>query len=40
MRTRTCANPKPQHGGKNCEDQGLGAAEETSPCNEYPCPSM
>ena len=26
------------HGGKNCTEQGLGAAEEVSPCNEDPCP--
>merc|ERR1712168_154967 len=33
-RTRTCTNPKPAHGGKDC----VGDAEETKKCNENPCP--
>jgi len=33
-RTRTCTNPKPAHGGKDC----VGPAEETRPCNQGPCP--
>ena len=38
-RERTCTNPTPAHGGKDCEDQGLGEAEESVACNEDPCPS-
>lgn len=34
VRTRTCNNPVPQHGGKNCE----GPASETTEC-EVPCPT-
>ena len=37
-RSRTCANPRPQHGGATCEDQNLGPAKETSKCNTKPCP--
>jgi len=33
-RTRTCSNPPPQFGGKNCE----GSLEETEACNVKPCP--
>ena len=36
-RTRKCDNPSPQNGGKNCEEQGLGAASETAICEEAPC---
>jgi len=32
-RTRTCTNPAPQHGGKDC----VGDAKETRKCNESPC---
>lgn len=32
-RTRTCTNPKPAHGGKNC----VGNAEETRKCNDKLC---
>ncbi|XP_058944976.2 coadhesin-like [Pocillopora verrucosa] len=35
-RTRTCTNPSPSHGGKNCE--GLGPANKTQECNPDPCP--
>nr|XP_058959478.1 coadhesin-like [Pocillopora verrucosa] len=35
-KTRTCANPAPQHGGKDCSE--LGPAEMTLSCNEQPCP--
>ena len=37
-RERNCTNPSPAHGGLNCTEQGLGAAEETLPCNEHLCP--
>ena len=33
-RTRTCTNPAPAHGGKNCE----GAVDEVQECNDKPCP--
>merc|ERR1712002_409918 len=32
--TRTCTNPKPQHGGKPCE----GENKATASCNDGPCP--
>ena len=35
-RGRTCDNPPPQHGGKNCS--GLGPATEVDSCNSFPCP--
>jgi len=33
--TRTCTNPPPSNGGKNCSD--LGPAEEMASCNEQGC---
>lgn len=33
-RTRTCSNPPPAHGGKNCE----GAVDEVEECNTQLCP--
>lgn len=36
-RTRTCDNPKPLYGGKNCTR--LGPANETRACNTFYCPS-
>lgn len=36
-RSRTCTNPKPQNGGKDCAL--LGPAAETQSCNSQPCPS-
>ena len=33
--TRTCTNPPPSNGGKDCSD--LGAAQKTLPCNEQEC---
>ncbi|XP_074624580.1 SCO-spondin-like isoform X4 [Acropora palmata] len=33
-RSRTCTNPAPQHGGKECS----GSEEEMQSCNEFPCP--
>jgi len=33
--TRTCTNPPPSNGGKNCSD--LGPAEEMDSCNEQAC---
>ncbi|XP_020627814.1 mucin-like protein [Orbicella faveolata] len=33
-RTRTCTNPPPSHGGKNCE----GAVDQVEECNTQPCP--
>ncbi|XP_020625289.1 coadhesin-like [Orbicella faveolata] len=35
-RSRTCTNPHPKHGGKNCDD--LGPASESLECNPDPCP--
>lgn len=32
---RTCTNPPPQHGGKDC----VGPNEKIEPCNEFPCPT-
>lgn len=32
-RTRTCSNPPPAHGGKNCE----GPVDEVEECNTAPC---
>merc|ERR1719186_1528051 len=37
-RSRTCTNPKPQHGGLTCEEQKLGPATENNDCNLRPCP--
>ena len=34
-RFRTCTNPKPQHGGRDCE----GSLVESMDCNILPCPS-
>ena len=34
-RSRTCTNPHPKHGGKNCDE--LGPASETQECNPDPC---
>ena len=34
-RFRTCSNPTPQHGGRNCE----GSQIESMECNTLPCPS-
>ena len=33
--TRTCTNPPPSNGGKNCSH--LGPAEEMASCNEQAC---
>ena len=33
-RIRTCSNPPPKYGGKNCE----GNALQTQSCNRAPCP--
>ena len=35
-RSRSCDNPKPAHGGKDCSD--IGPAMETKPCNTQACP--
>ncbi|XP_078353505.1 matrilin-1-like isoform X1 [Oculina patagonica] len=34
--TRTCTNPPPSNGGRNCSE--LGPAEKTVSCNEQKCP--
>ena len=36
MRTRSCTNPTPDHGGNDCSS--LGSASETNSCNNQPCP--
>ena len=33
--TRTCTNPPPSNGGKDCSD--LGPAQETETCHEQAC---
>ena len=33
-RSRTCTEPPPRHGGKDCS----GKPEETRPCNTQSCP--
>ena len=33
--TRTCTNPPPSNGGKDCNE--LGPAEKTLACNEQEC---
>ena len=35
-RWRTCFNPKPKYGGRDCER--LGPASEVQRCNTFPCP--
>ena len=35
-RTRSCTNPPPSNGGKQCE----GPANETSECDKDPCPTV
>ena len=37
-RMRTCDNPVPQYGGKECTDDG-SSDTESERCNEDPCPS-
>ena len=34
---RTCTNPPPTNGGKNCSELGLGPANKTASCNEQEC---
>ncbi|XP_078354722.1 uncharacterized protein LOC144639299 isoform X2 [Oculina patagonica] len=36
--TRTCTNPPPSNGGKDCGE--LGPAEKKVPCNEEECPPL
>ena len=36
-RSRTCTNPPPSAGGKNCIEQDLGPAEEEQECNAQEC---
>ena len=33
--TRTCTNPPPSNGGKDCSD--LGPAQQTEKCNQQAC---
>jgi len=33
---RTCSNPEPKHGGRNC----TGPTSNSTECNTNPCPSM
>ena len=35
IRKRSCNNPEPKNGGKNCND--LGADTDTKSCNSFPC---
>jgi len=35
-RTRTCTNPEPAHGGKEC----VGESKETKTCKTKECPGM
>ena len=35
-RSRSCNNPAPEHGGRNCS--GLGPAQETQSCSSNKCP--
>ena len=35
-RTRSCTNPQPQHGGKDCEED----LKESRDCNLKPCPGI
>jgi len=35
-RVRSCSNPVPEYGGKDCE----GEAEEVQECNTEACPGM
>ena len=34
-RSRTCTNPPPRYGGRECN----GESEDVQSCNEHPCPS-
>lgn len=36
---RFCNNPQPRFGGRTCQQQGLGAAQRTLPCNRGSCAS-
>lgn len=36
-RSRTCTNPPPGPGRKNCEEEHLGPADETQKCRLKPC---
>ena len=35
--SRTCTNPPVKNGGKTCEEQDLGPAEESEECNTQEC---
>ena len=38
QRERTCTNPRPSFGGKDCS--ALGPDTSTASCNTNPCPGM
>ncbi|XP_028514725.1 proprotein convertase subtilisin/kexin type 6, partial [Exaiptasia diaphana] len=37
-RFRACTNPRPQNGGKDCNETLLGQSTDSQSCNTHPCP--